>query len=100
MEPRWRNERNRLDPMKNAGYIGKLVERRVRSKDSAWLLLLVLLALISFVINLCVGRDIYATCTEQHERARAASRKKQAVIQDTTVFRPIAIPPTYRVSQN
>lgn len=56
-------EESRFDPMKNAGYIGKLVETSVRWKDSAWPP--VLLALISLVINLCVGRDIYATCTQR-----------------------------------
>lgn len=66
--------------------------RHVRSKDSAWLL-----GLISVDQPrekfMCRPRYIRHVHRAARTRARAASRKKHAVIQDTTVSCPVAIPP-------
>jgi len=88
--PHWRCKRNRLSPMRNASYIGKLVGARVHSRTARGLL-----ALISLAINLCVVSIyiyiyiyIYTSYTQERKR-----RKKRAAIQDHSAFRPVAIPP-------
>lgn len=94
MERRRRNQRNRLDPMKNAGYIGKLVETRSFERQR------VAVGLIS-VDQLrdkfmCRPRYIRHMHRAAQTRAGCIPKKKQKkkntpIIQDSTVSRPIAI---------
>jgi len=88
--PRWRTERNRFDPMRNAGYIGKLVRACVCSRTARGLL-----ALISFAINLCVvSRYIYEyICIYVHFARRNVNAEKVRCYSGYLTFHSAVIPP-------